>query len=240
MTIFGYARVSTAEQGNGTSIEEQRNKVYGIAQSEYGVTDTLKHRVRMFEDIGVSGSTHLSDRPQGGYMLDLLTRGDVLIVPKLDRAFRSAEDALVQSRLFGEKGVDLIVADVSHEPITQNGTGKMFFTILASLAEFERERILERTLAGRRSKRAGGGFVGGTVPFGYRSVGEGKEARLEPIPEEQAAIASILELRGAGLSLRDVAKEVNERHGTHISYQVVRRVERDHREQQQEVTDESN
>ena len=228
MTIFGYSRVSTAEQGNGTSLEEQRTTIHNVA----GLRLKTRHpEVRYFEDVGVSGSTHLADRPQGGYMLDLLTRGDTLVVSKLDRAFRSAEDALTQSRLFSERGVDLIVADVSHEPVTQNGAGKMFFTILASLAEFERERILERTLAGRRSKRAKGGFIGGTVPFGYRATGEGKEARLVSIPEEQEALASILELREAGLSLRDVAAQVNERHGTSISYQVVRRVERDYRQQ---------
>ena len=234
MTIFGYSRVSTVEQGVGTSIEDQRSTIEGVALAKYKVR---RPGISFFEDVGVSGSVHLTDRPQGGYMLDLLTRGDVVIVAKLDRAFRSAEDALTQSRLFSERGVDLIVADVSFDPVTQNGVGKMFFTVLAALAEFERERILERILAGRRGKKARGGFIGGTVPFGYSVVGEGKEAHLEPVPEEQAAIDSILELREAGLSLRDVAAQVNERHGTSISYQVVRRVERDHRAQQEQEAD---
>jgi putative DNA-invertase from lambdoid prophage Rac len=234
MTIFGYSRVSTLEQGIGTSIEDQRITVEGVALAKY---KTRRPQIRYFEDVGVSGSTHLTDRPQGGYMLDLLSRGDVLIVAKLDRAFRSAEDALVQSRLFSERGVDLIVADVSYDPVTQNGVGKVFFTVLAAMAEFERERILERTMAGRRGKKAKGGFVGGTVPFGYRVEGEGKAAYLVPDPTEQAALASILELREAGLSLRDVATQVNERHGTSISYQVVRRVERDHHAQQEQEAD---
>jgi putative DNA-invertase from lambdoid prophage Rac len=226
MNIFGYSRVSTVEQGIGTSIEDQRSTIEGVALAKYKVREP---GIKFFEDVGVSGSTRLTDRPQGGYMLDLLTRGDVVIVAKLDRAFRSAEDALVQARLFSERGVDLIVADVSFDPVTQNGVGKMFFTVLAALAEFERERILERILAGRRGKKARGGFVGGTVPFGYRVEGEGKAAYLVPELSEQAALESILELREAGLSLRDVAEQVNARHGTSISYQVVRRVERDNR-----------
>ena len=230
MTIFGYSRVSTTDQAEGTSLEDQRTTIHNTAGLRL---KTKNPQVRYFEDAGVSGSTHLTDRPQGGYMVELLSRGDVLIVAKLDRAFRSAEDALRTARELQERGVDLIVADISTEAVT-NGIGKMFFTMLAALAEFERERILERTLAGRRGKKAKGGFVGGTVPFGYRVEGEGSQAHLVEVPEEQAALASILELREAGLSLRDVADQVNARHGTSISYQVVRRVERDHRAQQEQ------
>jgi putative DNA-invertase from lambdoid prophage Rac len=234
MTIFGYSRVSTTDQAEGTSLEDQRARIEWVVDGMKRARSAPRPEVQHYQDAGVSGSTHMTERPQGGYMVELLSRGDILIVAKLDRAFRSAEDALRTARELQERGVDLIVADISTDPVT-NGVGKMFFTMLAALAEFERERILERTRDGRRGKKARGGFIGGTVPFGYRVEGEGSQAHLVEVPEEQAALASILELREAGLSLRDVATQVNERHGTSISYQVVRRVERDHHAQQEQM-----
>jgi DNA invertase Pin-like site-specific DNA recombinase len=47
----------------------------------------------------------------------------------------------------------LIVADMGADPVTDNGTAKFFFTVLAAMAEFDRERILERTLDGGRPRQ---------------------------------------------------------------------------------------
>ena len=122
--------------------------------------------------------------------------GDTLIVAKLDRAFRNAADALVKSDTWKRAGINLIVADMGPHPVTDNGVAKLFFGMLALVAEFERERILERTRDGRRTKASRGGHTGGSAPFGYRVLGQGKEARLVEMPEQQAAIRTILELRG--------------------------------------------
>src|SRR3954454_23683320 len=66
--------------------------------------------------------------------------------------------------------VDLIVADMGSEPVTQNGVYRMFFGMLALVAEFERERIKERSAEGRAAKRLGGGHIGGSAPFGFRKI----------------------------------------------------------------------
>ena len=123
---------------------------------------------------------------------------------KLDRAFRNAADALAVADQWKRQGVDLIVADMGTEPVTHNGVSRMFFGMLALVAEFERERIKERIADGRKAKRATGGHIGGYAPFGFRKVGEGKAARLEPHPEQQEALATIRQLAAQGRRMRSL------------------------------------
>jgi putative DNA-invertase from lambdoid prophage Rac len=219
--IYGYVRVSSADQAAGTSLEDQERVVRGVAQA---LGAKRQDEVAVYKDAGVSGSIALEKRPQGGYLLDLLAPGDTLVVAKLDRAFRSAEDALAKARQFKESGVALVIADMGLEPVTGNGVGKLFFTVLAGIAEFERERILERTHDGRSAKRARGGYIGGTPPFGYRVVGEGKEARLVEHEAEQEAIKSMKACAQAGMSLRETAAYVKKQHGVAVSHVAVRRL----------------
>jgi DNA invertase Pin-like site-specific DNA recombinase len=62
---------------------------------------------------------------------------------------------------------DLIVADMGSEPVTQNRVSRMFFGMLALVAEFERDRIKERSAEGRVAKRRIGGHIGGSVPLRF-------------------------------------------------------------------------
>ncbi len=110
------------------------------------------------------------------------------------------------------------------DPVTDNGVAKLFFGMLALVAEFERERILERTKDGRRAKAARGGHVGGSAPFGYRVNGSGKDASLVEVPAQQAAVITIRELLGQGHSLRRIAAAVEAAHGLLVSHEAIRRV----------------
>jgi DNA invertase Pin-like site-specific DNA recombinase len=98
----------------------------------------------------------------------------------------------------------------------------MFFGMLALVAEFERERTRERLADGRGAKRAAGGHIGGSAPFGYRKLGAGRSAHLEPIPEQQDAILTMHRLAAEGASLRAIAGEVRQRHGFVVSHLAVR------------------
>lgn len=220
MSTYGYVRVSTARQAEapGESLAEQERRVRAVALFR---GDDEPHIIR---EPGESGSVPLEERPAGRDLFAVLEPGDVVIVSKLDRAFRSASDALrVAERLAGA-GVDLIIADMGNDPVTSNGVGKLFFTMLAAMAEFERERIVERTTVGRRRKAARGGYIGGKAPFGFRIVGEGEESRLVEEPSEQKAIERIRALRAAGDSLRKIAAKVQEECGVVISHEGVRGV----------------
>src|SRR4051794_857856 len=217
MTVYGYTRVSTTEQAadDRSSLDTQRRKIMAAAEPAGLTLDEL------IEEPGVSGGKPLADRPEGGPLLARLGKGDVLIVAKLDRAFRNAADALATAEQLKARKVDLIVADMGSQPVTQNGVARMFFGMLALVAEFERDRIKERSAEGRTAKRRDGGHIGGSAPFGYRKIGTGRAARLEPDPAQQAALADMQALAAQGLASRAIAAAVRERHGLKVSHVTV-------------------
>ena len=116
---------------------------------------------------------------------------------KLDRMFRSASDALVTAKLLQDRGVDLILIDLGIEPVTSNGVAKLFFGMLAVFADFERDRINERTKDGIRAKREKKGFLGGNPPFGFRVEGQGRESKLVRDEKEMEVIKTVKELSPA-------------------------------------------
>ncbi len=217
MATYGYIRVSTAEQvgDDRTSLKTQRRKVAAV--SDLACLSLTK----VFEEPGPSGGMALAKRPGGAELLATLRPGDTVIVAKLDRAFPNAADALAMVETWKKRGVDLIVADMGAEPVTQNGVSRMFFGMLALVAEFERERIKERSAEGRKAKRQAGGHIGGTAPFGFRKVGSGRAARLEPDPAQQAALVDIRAMAGLGMASRAIAAAVQERHGLKVSHVTV-------------------
>ncbi len=191
MAVYGYVRVSTTRQAEeGLSLDVQRRQVEGYALMHGLVLD------RVFVEEGVSGSVPLAERPAGGELMSLLRRGDAVIAAKLDRAFRSALDALQVVQELGRRGVALHLLDVGGD--VANGHGRLFVTIVAAFAEAERERIADV----KRDQRGRSRFLGGRRPFGYRVTGGGD---LVEDGREQAALARARELRAGGASLRGIA-----------------------------------
>ena len=185
--------------------------------------------MRIYSDPGVSGAVALSERPAGAALLADLRAGDVVIAAKMDRMFRSARDALATVEEMRQRSVKLVLTDMGVEPVTENGASRLFFTILAAMAEFERNRIAERIADGRRGKARKGGYVGGMAPYGWRVEGSGRDAVLVEEPGEQAAIRLVLERHAAGHSYRGIAAWMNAaghqtRHGGGWNATQVRRV----------------
>lgn len=216
--IFGYTRVSTQEQTEGQSLAEQERKIRGVAMMSSEEAPVI------YSDPGVSGTLPLCERPGGRAMLAQAQAGDMIVVAKLDRMFRDASDALATAKQLAEKGINLVLADISHEPVTHNGTGKLFFGILAQIADFERERIAERLNDGRRAKRKQGGHIGGKPPFGFRVEGQGKEAVLVEDPDQQEALKVMQVLSGDGLSLRRISQSVEAQYGYKLPAMSVKRI----------------
>lgn len=198
--LIGYCRCSTEEQ----SLTEQRRVLNGYALMK----GAGSFEFFIIEDQGISGSIPLATRPGGAKLLKLAKPGDTVVATKMDRMFRSAEDALATSRGFKVKGIDLVLTDVGNDPVTGNGTAKLFFTILAGVAEFERERINERIIAGKRIKVSAGGHAGGSAPWGFKVVNSGKEARLAPEEREQECTLKAKELFAVNHSLTNTAREL--------------------------------
>lgn len=201
--IHIYTRTSTAEQAasDKTSLDEQE-KLCCAAALLRGCEEP-----RIWRDEGVSGSVPLIKRPQGNVMLGTVVPGDFVIASKLDRLFRSAEDALVTTRQLHEAQVDVILLDYSAEPIMGSICGRLFFTMLAAFAEFERGRIRERIVDGKRAKRERGGFGGGEVAYGYQLMGKD---HVEPYEPEMWLIGRARVLYAGGYSQQRIADNLNE------------------------------
>lgn len=199
MKVYGYIRVSTAEQAShGDSLETQRAKIIGYAMMQgWEVSD-------VFVEAGVSGSVPLADRPEGGRLLATVRKGDVIVTPKLDRMFRSASDALGTLEELKSQNTGLVMLDLGGD-VTTNGISKLVFTILSAVAENERERIRERIREVKRHLASQGVYGGGKVPFGFDMV----EGKLVENPEQQATIARMKAERARGDSFR----KIGEAHG---------------------------
>lgn len=195
MKVYGYCRVSTAEQANGgLSLDTQRQQITGYAMMKgWAVAE-------FFIEAGVSGSVPLADRPEGRRLLSTLQAGDVVITAKLDRAFRSAADALGTLEQLKDDKVALHMIDLGGD-VTGNGISKLVFTILSAVAENERDRIRERVRDVKRHRASQRLYNGGKRPFGYDIV----EGRLVPNANEQAALKHGRGMQANGDSLRSIA-----------------------------------
>ena len=193
--VFGYVRVSTAEQANGgLSLETQQQQITGYAMIKGWTV------AEFFIEAGVSGSVPLADRPEGQRLLTTLQPGDTVITAKLDRAFRSAADALGTLEQLKEDKIGLHMIDLGGD-VTGNGISKLVFTILSAVAENERDRIRERVREAKRHRVAQRLYNGGKRPFGFDVV----DGSLVPNAAEQAALERARALRDEGKTYRDIA-----------------------------------
>jgi putative DNA-invertase from lambdoid prophage Rac len=206
--IYGYCRVSTTEQADeGVSLAAQRQQITGYAMMKgWQVAE-------FFVERGVSGSIPLADRLEGKRLLAAAGKGDVIITAKLDRAFRSAADALAVLEEFKDQGIGLHMIDLGGD-VCGNGISKMVFTILAAVAEGERDRIRERIRDAKRQLTSQGVFSGGKRPFGFDLVQDGEVTRMVPNESEQAAIELMVMMRHDGATLRAIAAKVGMPHKT--------------------------
>ena len=217
MAVYGYTRVSTEDQVENTSLEDQARQIKGIA-----ITHNLELD-HIYEERGVSGAVPLLRREEG-CKLAFLRAGDTVIVSKLDRMFRDARDALNVIGDWEEAGINLIINGYGNVMDKSNPNGRFMLEIMAVFSGEERRRIRERVLAGRRAKQQAGGFLGGEPPFGYSRSGNGRNSRLRENPEEQDAIITMKAARLKGHSYRDIVKIVAKKHGIDISHVTVRKI----------------
>ena len=197
MRVVGYLRVSTGEQAeSGLGLEAQRARIEAYAALyEHAV-------VRWCVDAGASAKT--LDRAGLRDALSSLSSGeaDGVCVAKLDRLTRSVRD--LGELLDGPFRASALVS-VGEQIDTATAAGRMVLNILASVAQWEREAIGERTSAALSSKRARGERVG-AVRYGWRLAADGRTEEADQA--EQAVITEARALRAAGLSLREVAAEL--------------------------------
>lgn len=188
--IHLYARVSGPDQArdDAVSIPNQLRRGRTAAQAR----GSGKFSIVEYVDKGVSGTIPLFKRPAGKEMWEALNENDLIVAAKLDRLFRSSTDALNTIEYLQKRKVGVILLDISSEPLGENAVTKLFLTMLAAFADFERSIINERTGEGRRGKARREGFIGGKAPYGYRVAGEGRQATLVADLREQEIVRAII------------------------------------------------
>jgi DNA invertase Pin-like site-specific DNA recombinase len=194
---YGYLRVSTQDQADsGLSLEAQKQDIerhYKYKLEPHGITWG-----GMSSDAAVSGNTPFAERPVGGELNTRLRRGDHIIIAKLDRGFRRADDACRTVGAWRDRGITLHVLDVNLD--TSTPIGDMVLKILAVVAEWERRRIGERTAAAVKIARQNGKAANGCAGYGFKYVGaKGHKRRVADL-EERAIMKRILKSRCDGCS----------------------------------------
>lgn len=133
--VVGYARVSTEDQ----HLDRQ--------------LDMLKERgVERIYTEKMTGTKR--ERPELNRMLEGLSPGDTVVVESLSRLGRSTKDLIGLVELLREKGVQLVSLKESID--TETPSGKLLFTLISAIAQFERDTIAERTAEGLKAARARG------------------------------------------------------------------------------------
>lgn len=167
--ILGYARVSTVQQ----NLNGQRDALQAAGCA------------RLFANTITGTARH---RPELDRLLDQLRTGDVVVVTKYDRLARSLKDLLEIVDAIQAKGAGF--RSLAEDIDTTTPAGRLVFHVFASIAQFERERIAERTKEGLEAARKRG-RVGGRPP----SLSPAQKAEARRMRDEEGRpIASIAQL----------------------------------------------
>ncbi|HLN64352.1 MAG TPA: recombinase family protein [Symbiobacteriaceae bacterium] len=195
-----YIRWSTDDQGDGTTLEVQREgcRHYILSQG-WAFADE-----RVFVDEGCSGGN--LDRPAMDALRAAVRAGqlDCVVVFKLDRLSRSVVDTV---HLVLEEWDGRCHVKSAREPIdTATHAGKMFFYMLVSYAEWERAVIRERTFSGKLRRAEEGRNPGFRAPYGYSSA----DGRFAVEPAEAAVVQRIFAMYRQGAGVIAIAHRLNE------------------------------
>lgn len=148
MSIFGYGRVSTKDQ-------QSENQRLEVERAGYQVD-------YWFADEGISGKVPALQRPQFAKMLGQIRDRETLVVAKLDRLGRNAQDVGTTIKMLAARHIEIIVVQLGKLDLA-SAAGNLMLTMLAAVAEMERDLLVERTQAGLARAKAEGKTLGRPV-----------------------------------------------------------------------------
>ena len=128
-----------------------------------------------------------------------------LIVYSLSRLARSTRDTIDIAERLQKAGSDLV--SLSERIDTSTAVGRMFFRLMAILAEFERDQLTERTRAALDHKKSKGERIG-QIPYGYRLGDDGRT--LVPCEDELITLGLMQDYHAQGLSLRAISRALEQ------------------------------
>lgn len=192
-TAFLYSRVSTDSQDLSPEWQTQ------VCTNHYEVSLKQKGYAlhpEVFHDHGVS-AYHVDwrDRPRAREMFNLVQPGDIIVVAKQDRAFRSARDRENTLHFFGQVGIDIVILDAMLD--TSTAAGKFAAGIIALQCQWESDVKSERTRAAHSVRKVHKMPMKKRPPAGWkwdRAIDE-----LVPDWDERRLMAMIYDLRDRGI-----------------------------------------
>jgi site-specific DNA recombinase len=202
MIAVGYARVSTASQSEeGISLEAQQHRIQCWCQANgYQLQQVF---------VEARSAARADNRPQLQVALSKACQAKaVLVVFSLSRLARSTKDALLISERLDKAGADLV--SLSERIDSTSPMGKMVFRLLAAISEFEKDQLVERTRLAMAHLRQLNKRISNLIPLGYDLAPDGQT--LIENPAEQKTVKEIMALRQQGLSLVQIARQM-EREG---------------------------
>ncbi len=211
MSNIAYLRVSHIESLNGTSLETQENKCKAYAELHDFKID------RVYSEV-VSGAVEFRKRPVFQKVLSELKGNSKLVVSRLDRLSRKVIDTLKLVDDFKKEHKEICITDIGN--IHKDGVSKVFVTILASLAEIERENISIRIKASKKIAKEERRYLGGYSEFGYKV----ENKKLVPDDKEFLVLQSMISLRKSGLGYRKISDEIKNKFGKRIYYPQVHKI----------------
>ena len=216
---IAYLRVSTDEQADkGLGLEAQRTAI------EAAATNLSVRIVSWHSDEGLSGALDIESRPGLRAAVDSLRRGWVLLIAESSRLARDP-DIAGEVRMQVRRKRAVILSAKATENGGNDAVGIMTRRMTDLIAEQYRLAVRERTQAAMDAKQARGERRSRFAPFGFRFT---SDDRVVPDQHEQEAIRLMHELRGQGLSFRDIASIAARRgflgrNGRPLSHGVVRK-----------------
>lgn len=198
MKAIGYIRVSTDEQAReGISLDNQKAKIAAYCElNDLELVEIIEDAGKSGKDLNREGIQSLLERIKGRQI-------DAVVVYKLDRLSRRVKDTLTLMDLIEKKSVAF--HSITERIDTKSAMGKFFLNIMASMNQWERDTISERTRDALHHK-IDKGERAGQIPYGWTLDTDGKT--LLENAREQEAIMLIKDLKGKGYSYRAICREL--------------------------------